>query len=199
MTDLGSPVELLKTQLVELNQAIEAENKDLHDWIIHCLSIDYLSINAEGYLLFHQAHHPLASSNTSVRLHRHIASVRIGRWVTDDEIVYFKNGDKRDFSIGNLGVTTRAEKTRQDFLGKDIPERRLFDPPCEELEEMVWQMPVSKVSEYYGVSGRAVKKRCVKLGIDTPPRGYWTMLEHGYTHDGALEELERRKKIKEKR
>ena len=116
-------------------------------------------------------------------------SERLGRWVTDDEIVVFVNGDKRDFGILNLEVTTRAEKTSRDFKGKIIPERRLFDPPREELEDMVWKMPVSKVGEWYGVSDSAIKKRCKKSGIETPPRGYWTLIKQGYSHDEVMAKL----------
>ncbi|MDX9864031.1 MAG: HNH endonuclease [Anaerolineaceae bacterium] len=199
MTDIYSTIDLPKEQLEIFNQAIAKYDTGVREWIMLAMRSDYLTVNSEGYLIFYQSHHPLASSNGSVRLHRHIISKVLKRWVTDDEIVVFINGDKRDFSILNLEVTTRAEKASRDFKGKVIPERRKFDPAREELEDIVWRMPVSKVGEWYGISGRAVKKRCVLLGIETPPRGYWTMLNHGYTHDGALEELERRSIAREKR
>lgn len=48
-----------------------------------------------------------------------------------------------------------------------------FDPSYEELKEMVWKMSTVKVAAHYGVSDKAVEKRCKKLGIDKPPRGYW--------------------------
>lgn len=42
------------------------------------------------------------------------------------------------------------------------------------LKAMVWSMPVDLLAKEVGVSGSAVKKRCRRLGIDTPPRGYWS-------------------------
>jgi hypothetical protein len=50
---------------------------------------------------------------------------------------------------------------------------RRFNPSKEELEKLVWEMPTLKVAEYYGVSDVAISKRCKKLGINKPPRGYW--------------------------
>jgi len=42
------------------------------------------------------------------------------------------------------------------------------------LSTMVWSMPVDRLAKEIGVSGSAVKKRCRRLGINTPPRGYWS-------------------------
>lgn len=44
----------------------------------------------------------------------------------------------------------------------------------EELEKLVWKMPSTKIARKFGVSGSAIVKRCKKLGIKKPPRGYWT-------------------------
>lgn len=46
-------------------------------------------------------------------------------------------------------------------------------PNNEKLEEMVWSKPVTHVAEELGVSDKAVSKRCKRLGIETPGRGYW--------------------------
>lgn len=43
-----------------------------------------------------------------------------------------------------------------------------------ELERLVWEMPSTKVAKIYNVSDRTIGKWCVKLGIEKPPRGYWT-------------------------
>lgn len=50
---------------------------------------------------------------------------------------------------------------------------RINWPKKNELEEMVWEKPVSHLAEELGVSGKAIAKRCNKLGIETPGRGYW--------------------------
>ena len=47
-------------------------------------------------------------------------------------------------------------------------------PTSEKLKKLVWSSPVEIVAVTIGVSGSAVKKRCRRLGIQTPPRGYWS-------------------------
>ena len=51
--------------------------------------------------------------------------------------------------------------------------QRRFDPSKDELEKLVWEIPTTKVAEKYGVSDKAIDKRCKLLGIPKPPRGYW--------------------------
>ena len=49
----------------------------------------------------------------------------------------------------------------------------------ERLYELVWSKPVSELAPALGVSGVAVAKRCAKLGVPRPGRGYWIQLEFG--------------------
>lgn len=51
--------------------------------------------------------------------------------------------------------------------------RAKFDISKEDLELLVWSTPTTHVAEMLGVSDVAVAKRCKKLGISKPPRGYW--------------------------
>ena len=55
--------------------------------------------------------------------------------------------------------------------------RSKFNVTREELNDLVWKYPTTKVAEIFGVSDKAVEKRCKKLGIDKPPRGYWTKIK----------------------
>lgn len=55
----------------------------------------------------------------------------------------------------------------------DRPEKRIFDPTPEELKKLIWEKPMVKLAEKWGVSDRAIKKRCRKYDIETPGRGYW--------------------------
>jgi 5-methylcytosine-specific restriction endonuclease McrA len=50
-------------------------------------------------------------------------------------------------------------------------------PGLGELKKMVWAVPVTEAAKLIGVSGRAVKKRCARLGIVTPPRGHWARVQ----------------------
>jgi hypothetical protein len=43
----------------------------------------------------------------------------------------------------------------------------------DELEKMVWQIPSERIATIYGVTGKAVEKRCRKLRVFKPKRGYW--------------------------
>ncbi len=46
----------------------------------------------------------------------------------------------------------------------------------EELQLLIDAMPYTKIGEKFNVSGNAIKKRCIKLGVKMPSnrRGYWT-------------------------
>jgi len=43
----------------------------------------------------------------------------------------------------------------------------------DELKRLVWEMPAEYVAKKYGVSGKAIEKRCKSFGIEKPGRGYW--------------------------
>lgn len=52
-------------------------------------------------------------------------------------------------------------------------QERVVWPDKETLSKLVLDFPVTFVAKQIGVSDVAVKKRCQKLGIQTPGRGYW--------------------------
>lgn len=49
----------------------------------------------------------------------------------------------------------------------------------EELYQKVWDQPLLKVAEEYGVSAVALGKTCRKLSVPVPGRGHWAKLAHG--------------------
>jgi hypothetical protein len=51
------------------------------------------------------------------------------------------------------------------------------------LYQQVWEKPMLKAAEEYGVSSVALGKICKKLGVPVPGRGHWAKLAHG--HAGA--------------
>jgi hypothetical protein len=55
----------------------------------------------------------------------------------------------------------------------------LHEHSRESLYERVWSTPGRKLSEEFGVSDVAIAKRCRKLNIPRPPRGYWAKIEAG--------------------
>jgi len=58
----------------------------------------------------------------------------------------------------------------QSLVGKF----KIMWPSNEALKALVWEKPATVLAKELGVSDKAVKKRCVKLGIPTPGPGYWT-------------------------
>lgn len=63
-----------------------------------------------------------------------------------------------------------------------VPLDRYVDPQealRQELFKKVWEHPMSDVSKEYGISNVALRKRCVKLGVPVPERGYWAKLKAG--------------------
>lgn len=49
------------------------------------------------------------------------------------------------------------------------------------LYQQVWERPMLKVAEEYGISSVALGKICQKLGVPVPGRGHWAKLAHGHT------------------
>jgi hypothetical protein len=49
----------------------------------------------------------------------------------------------------------------------------------EELHQMVWQKPMSRLAEEFGISGNGLAKVCDRLDVPYPPRGYWAKREAG--------------------
>ena len=49
----------------------------------------------------------------------------------------------------------------------------------EELYELVWSKPLVELAQDFGLSDVAVAKRCRKLGVPVPGRGYWARVAAG--------------------
>jgi hypothetical protein len=50
----------------------------------------------------------------------------------------------------------------------------------DELYQKVWERPLIKVAQEYGVSSVALGKACRKLSVPVPGRGHWAKLAHGH-------------------
>ncbi len=61
-------------------------------------------------------------------------------------------------------------------------DRRLFEVTTEELYALVWSRPTTEVARLFGVSDKAIEKRCKRLGIPKPPRGYWLQIYREQQH-----------------
>ena len=176
-----------------------------------------------GIWYFRAPGHPLAGKAPNsgffgwVRESRHVASVKIGRWLTSSELVSFQDGNLDNLDPANLEVVTRSEFQRNvsnksakvplvcpvcgntffetashaifrrtcspECLAKWV---RRFDPDPDELAHLVWEESTLSLAKAFGVSDKAISKRCLRLGISKSPRGYWRLIELGETHERAL-------------
>jgi hypothetical protein len=57
--------------------------------------------------------------------------------------------------------------------------RSLSEISRKDLYDLVWSKPASALAEEFGVSDVAIAKRCKKLGVPRPFRGYWAKIESG--------------------
>src|ERR1700747_559099 len=51
----------------------------------------------------------------------------------------------------------------------------------EDLYELVWSKPMRDLAKDFGISDVALAKRCRRLGIPVPGRGYWARVDAGQT------------------
>ncbi|MGL6228613.1 MAG: HNH endonuclease [Culicoidibacterales bacterium] len=163
-----------------------------------------------GYFYVYDAKHPLGGKSGKVFVHRYIASLKIGRWVTSDESVHHIDENRQNNAPENLEVMTHSEHARHhqaelgyvshemqcSFCGNTVRRgqsqidnnhsgkvfcdndcraalQKKFEVTKEELEKLVWELPATKLATMFGVSDKAIHKRCKKLGIIRPPRGYF--------------------------
>jgi len=67
--------------------------------------------------------------------------------------------------------------------------QRKFEVEPDELLLAVWTEPVTSVAASFDVSDKAIEKRCKRLEVVKPPRGYWAKIQSGIPHKEALFEL----------
>ena len=160
-----------------------------------------------GYCYFYDPEHPLNTKTGWIYYHRHVASLKIGRWLTSKEVVHHIDGNIFNNDPSNLQVVTQSEHNLihkpapprksmtcsvcgRDLVSKDYyatfcsalcsqKAQRRFEISKEELEKLVWEKPSIEVAKMFGVTDKAIEKRCKKYGITKPPRGYWRKIECG--------------------
>ena len=81
----------------------------------------------------------------------------------------------RDFRMTPCRLKAIRSPCCSDKCKAEIQERASW-PSDELLAKIVWERPVATIATELGVCGGAIKKRCKRRGIPTPPRGYWASL-----------------------
>lgn len=94
------------------------------------------------------------------------------------------NGDGTDNRIENLRFLCPNCHSQTDTYGfkkvklpKKPQVRKNKRPQKEELEDLLWKIPTTKIGSKYGVSDKAVEKWVKYYGLTKPKRGYWA--KHG--------------------
>lgn len=163
-----------------------------------------------GYLYFLDKEHPLSSKHGKTWHHRHIASLKLRRWIKPSEIVHHKDGNKQNNSFENLQiikshkdhalihirengynpkVKKRCRQCGKYFFSSEEKlcslkcsglNKRLFNISKSELKKMIWEKPMIYIAKHFKVSDSAILKRCRLLKIEKPHRGYWAK-KNGHT------------------
>lgn len=151
------------------------------------------------YAYFLDKNHPLATGNSyRVYYHRHIMSMKLGRWVTSEEVVHHKDENRSNNSIDNLELTTNSEHARlHQTILVDITCQccnTMFKPKdsdqiyCSQkcaslarqkkshnsfdkslLEKQIWELGFTQTGKIYGYSDTGIKKLAKKLNCALPP------------------------------
>lgn len=160
-----------------------------------------LGIN-NGYHYFCDSSHPLADTSTRVYLHRHVASIKLGRWLSKEEHVHHIDGNRLNNDISNLQVLTAQEHAslhrggilikyickscNTSFISGEIS-RTYCSNQCkirgsiktsltkEELECLMAENTWTSLARLLGYSDNGIKKRAKNLGCDLSLINKWTI------------------------
>lgn len=151
------------------------------------------------YVYFIDYEHPLAVGNSGkVYLHRHIASIKMGRWLSNAEHVHHIDHNKQNNAPNNLQVLTNDEHNKihhpSPLLSIQCSEcSKIFkqsevhqiycSPVCawlakvkdksitkEILDELIPKMSWVALGKLFGYSDNGIKKRAKSLGCAIPIR-----------------------------
>lgn len=151
----------------------------------------------QGYPVFWDKNHPLSTTDGRVFMHRHVASIKVGRWLTSEEEVHHIDEDKNNYSESNLEIYSKSEHSKIHHVShmpkalcgfcntlfqttkdktvycclscknKGSIKNKDIDPLL--LQELIDSgMSWRKIGEHFGYSDNGIKKRAIKLDCVLP-------------------------------
>lgn len=160
-----------------------------------------------GHLEFQDQQHVIAHLEDVVMTIRHLISKKLERCIRPGEIVFIVVSHPQNAGAKNLQVKppielvcsthgyltvrycpfcgvplkiSRSHKKRYVFDNKTCQRviSRKFEIDPEELRELLWEIPTIEIANLYGISNKAIEKRCRAFGFPKPLQGYWSDLQH---------------------
>ena len=150
-----------------------------------------------GYVCFMDKEHPLSHKTGRTYYHRHVASIKYGRWLSSEEHVHHIDENKKNNNPDNLLVLSPEEHTslhKGEILEKEcfycgnvflpqsnrikycsiscVKEDRIKDKNItkELLDELIPQYSWVVLGSMFGYSDNGIKKRAKALGCIIPKR-----------------------------
>lgn len=80
---------------------------------------------------------------------------------------------KKDFKIPLSKDKKRKHCSNKCLLRSPYSNRGKISIPKNEMEELIWKIPMTKIAKMLNVSDGAIKKFCLRWQIKIPPRGHW--------------------------
>ena len=80
-------------------------------------------------------------------------------------------------SVGKVYI---SKSTYDNVMStREISRDKIPNMSLTELQQLVWSMPTTKAAKQLNLSSRGLALRCGRLGIQTPPNGFWRRVETG--------------------
>jgi hypothetical protein len=124
---------------------------------------------------------PWTSSFKSIVIRTVPAGFASYYWWEDFLVLGEKMPTKRSAARKGRSAST-SKREKENPLSKPVQvvvRSKATWPTHEDLRRLVWEIPSSSLAKQIGVSDKAVEKRCKRLGISKPPRGYWAKRASG--------------------